>query len=93
MLPLTPAAQFAAIIDLLCRMVAARIGSGGLAGPLIVLICSRLRRMAARFAALDARLRASTLPAATLTRRRTARRRYPRNPRARSIAPTPPPSR
>lgn len=51
----TPAANVAAIIDLLCRMVAARISGGRLAGPLIVLICTRLRRMAARFAAVAAR--------------------------------------
>jgi hypothetical protein len=57
-MPLTPsaaAAQLAAIIDLLCRTVAARVGRGGLAGPLILLICARLRRMAARFAAHIAR--------------------------------------
>jgi hypothetical protein len=53
--PFAVAANVAAIIDLLCRMVAARISGGRLAGPLIVLICSRLRRMAARFAAHAAR--------------------------------------
>jgi len=53
--PSPAAAHLAAIIDLLCRMVAARIAGGRLAGPLIVLICSRLRRMAARFAAHAAR--------------------------------------
>jgi hypothetical protein len=53
--PSAVAANVAAIIDLLCRMVAARIAGGRLAGPLIVLICTRLRRMAARFAAHAAR--------------------------------------
>ncbi len=48
-------ARFAAIIDLLHRAVAARIAGGALAGPLIILICGRLRRMARRFASLAAR--------------------------------------
>ena len=40
--------------------VAARGGTGGLAGPLIVLIWTRLRRMAGRFAGLAARVAAGT---------------------------------
>lgn len=53
--PSAAAAHLAAIIDLLCQTAAARIAGGRLAGPLIVLICTRLRRMAARFAAHAAR--------------------------------------
>ena len=50
--PRLPHERFAAIIDLLCRSVAARIAGGALAGPLIVLIWGRLRRMGTRFAAI-----------------------------------------
>ncbi len=59
--PTTPDARFAAIIHLLCQVVAARGGRGGLAGPLVVLVWRRLRRYGVRFAGLAARLAAGTL--------------------------------
>jgi hypothetical protein len=68
--PPAAADRFVLIIDGLCRVVAARHGRG-LAGPLIVLIWGRLRRLAARFAVLAAHVRAGTLPA---TRRRATPR-------------------
>ncbi len=86
---LTPPAadlRFAGIIAMLCRMVAARIAGGRLAGPLIILICRRLRRLARRFSALAARHAAGRLPA------RRHPRGTPRTPRpARPAAPSPPP--
>jgi hypothetical protein len=54
--PATPADQFDRLIEGLCRAVAARAGRG-LAGPLVILVWSRLRRMALRFASLAERLR------------------------------------
>jgi hypothetical protein len=66
-LPSTPADRFAGIIDALCRAVAARVGWGGLTGPLVILIWSRLRRMAVRFA----RLAHPRSAAARATTRRT----------------------
>ncbi len=74
MTPSTPAAHLAGIIDLLCRTVAAQIKGGRLAGPLIILIWSRLRRLGTRFAALDARVQAGTLRATAAARRRAAPR-------------------
>jgi hypothetical protein len=55
--PAAPAVtdRFVLIIEALCHAVARRIGIaslGGLAGPLIILIAARLRRMAARFTRL-----------------------------------------
>jgi hypothetical protein len=79
--------RFARIIDLLCRTVAAQgrapnslanwgPSAGGLvAGPLIILIWTKLRRAAARFAALAARVHAGTLPSAT--RRACAKQTLP----------------
>ena len=74
--PPTPAGRFAGIIGLLCRNVAAQIAGGRpngprglpLAGPLIVVIWNRLRRIGERFARLAARIGAGKL------RRRSARR-------------------
>ncbi len=80
--PLTPAAapadRFALLIEVLCRAIAARVGRG-LAGPLIILIVVRLRRMAGRFASLTARRQAAPAangPAAP-RRRRAARAGLP----------------
>jgi hypothetical protein len=70
-LPATPADRFALIIDGLCRVVAAQ-HARGLAGPMIILIWTRLRRAGTRFASLLARFEAGTLPAAARPRRRTA---------------------
>ncbi len=51
--------RFAPIIEGLCRAAAARLGAPGparwTAGPLMILLWVRLRRIAARFAALAAR--------------------------------------
>ena len=85
--PATPAERFAAIIELLCRSVAAQIAGGRpngprglpLAGPLIVVIWNRLRRIGDRFARLAARIGAGQL------RRRPA----PRPNLAPSAAPAP----
>ena len=75
-LPTTPADRFALIIEGLCRVVAAQ-HARGLAGPMIILIWTRLRRAGTRFASLLARFEAGTLrPAAR-----------PRCPGARSSAP------
>jgi hypothetical protein len=70
--PLTPADRFAAILDALCRAVAARGGRGWMATPLVLLIWGRLRRMATRFAGLAARPRPAAPPAA-VTRKRPSR--------------------
>ncbi len=86
MSPLTPPApdvRFAAIIGLLCRTVGARGGGGRLAGPLVILIWTRLRRMGARFAALAARLAAGRRPVA----RRRARAPRPAPPASPSRLP------
>ena len=65
--PPTPATRFAGVIDLLGRATAARsdprLGGGRLAGPLIILIYTRLHRFCTRFLALAARFAAGTLPA------------------------------
>jgi hypothetical protein len=69
--PRTAADRFVVIINSLCQATAARVARSpyrphGLAGSLIILIVTRLRRMAARFAALAAlaaHVQAGTLPA------------------------------
>ncbi len=71
-LPTTPTDRFAGILDGLCRAVAARGGGPDrLAGPLVILIWTRLRRLAVRFAALAARIAAGR-------QRRILSRRPPR---------------
>ncbi len=62
-LPAAPADRFACLIDGLCRAIAAPGAGRGLAGPLMILLWSRLRRLSVRFAVLAARFRAGTLPA------------------------------
>ena len=81
--PPAPAERFARLIDGLCRAVAARSFRGGLAGPLIILIWSRLRRLGVRFARLAARIEAGALPVARRrpTASRPARPAPPRLPR------------
>jgi len=82
--PLAPTGlsdRFALVIDGLCRATAARIAVNRAMGPLIILIWQRLRRIAARFASLNARVRAGTLRA---PRHRTA---APRKPRSRNRLP------
>ena len=71
--PPTPAERFACLIAALCEAVAARIdrpARPGLAGPLILLIWTRLKRMAGRITRLAARVAAGPLPP---PRRRPAR--------------------
>ena len=90
--PPTPAGRFAGIIGLLCRNVAAQIAGGRpngprglpLAGPLIVVIWNRLRRIGERFARLAARIGAGKL------RRRTTRRPGMAPSASRPQRPTPP---
>ena len=66
--PRTAADRFAFIIESLCQAAAARVARPpyrpqGLAGPFILLLAARLRRMAVRFATLAAHVQAGTLPA------------------------------
>ena len=79
--PPAPADRLASVIDLLCRVVAAQIAGRRLAGPLIILICSRLRRIGTRCAAIATRLRTGRL------RRRAAPRPRPAPPAARPQRP------
>ena len=83
--PRTPAERFASIMKGLGEAVAARGGRGGLAGPLVILIWSRLSRMAVRFARLAARIRAGTAAPRRRATPRPAgdrpRKPYPRLPR------------
>ncbi len=79
--PLDPADRLALIIDGLCRSVAARIAGRRLAGPLIILIWTRLRRIGRDFAGLAARIRAGRTVRRSATGRRPARPRGPRGPR------------
>ncbi len=64
MFPAPPALsdRFARVIDGLRRAVAARGAGDWLAVPLMLLLWSRLRRTAERFARLAAKVRAGTLP-------------------------------
>ena len=62
--PHPPAARFARLIAALCDAVAARVigpARPGLAGPLVILIWSRLQRIAGRIARLAARAEAGRL--------------------------------
>ena len=85
--PPAPAARFARLIAALCEAVGARVagpGRPGLAGPLVILIWTRLKRMAERVARLAARAEAGTLPpprSRPATPRRTAAPPYQRLPR------------
>ena len=72
--PPIPAQSLESIIDLLYRVVATQIAGRRLAGPLIILICARLRRIAGRHAGIAARLQAGKL------RRRAEKRRRPAMP-------------
>ena len=83
--PLSATDAFALIMERLYQAVAARSYRGQMAGPLILLICTRLRRLAARFAALAARVRAGTLRSRAPARRAASR---PASPPA-----SPPPPR
>jgi len=82
-----PAARVARLIAALCEAVAGRIAGParpGLAGPLIILIWTRLRRMAGRITRLAARAEAGPLPpprSRPAAPRRTAAPPYQRLPR------------
>lgn len=81
--PRTPAATLVAIIDLLCRAIAARGRGGVLGGLSVILIWTRLRRLGARFARLAARIDAGRdiprpRPAAPRPNRRRPPQRLPR---------------
>ena len=56
------ARTFSLIMDGLCRTTAARISLDRFAGPMLLLIFARLRRLAARFASLVAQIQAGPLP-------------------------------
>ena len=85
--PPAPEARFAGLIAALCEAVGARVAGParpGLAGPLIILIWTRLRRMADRITRLAARAGAGTLPpprSRPATPRRKASPPYQRLPR------------
>ena len=90
--PLAPAERFSRILDLLCRAIAARSARrwgvpGPLAAPLALLIWARLRRLAARFTRLAARLEAARLEPAPPPAARRPRSRRPDTP----PQPRPPP--
>ena len=68
--PLSPTDRFTAITEGLCQVVAALSYRGQLEGWLILLICTRLRRLGARFARIVERVRAGILPAAAPVRPR-----------------------
>ena len=77
--PPSAAESFALITEGLCRVVAAS-HARGVAGPVIILIWRRLRRIAARFASLTARVRSGALPSPVRRRRAMPRPRSPRPP-------------
>ncbi len=78
-----PADRFARVIDLLCRAIAAHSAGAPRVRPLLLLVWSRLRRMAVRFARLAARVQAGAPPA---TRPRPARSGPPPKPLPRGFA-------
>ena len=71
--PLSATDAFALIMERLCQTVAAQSYRERMAAPLILLIWTRLRRLAARFAALAARVRAGTLRSRAPARRAASR--------------------
>ncbi len=84
--PAAPAERFALVIDGLCRAVAEAGGRRLLAGPLVILIWQRLRRLADRITALAARITAGRHRRVHSRRRprpasrRPAQRRLPHGP-------------
>jgi hypothetical protein len=72
--PLDATHRFALIMEGRCQLVTARGGRGLIAGPLVCLIWTRLRRMAARFSALAAQVRSGALPSPSSLRTRAASR-------------------
>ena len=74
------AERFACLVEGMCRAIAARSAGIGLAVPLMLLLWSRLRRTALRFARLAAKVHAGTLPPPR-QRRRSPRPAQPAPPR------------
>jgi len=81
--PLSAADRFACIVASLCRAIAARGAAPALAGPLAALLWGRLHRLAARFAAIVARVAVGAGPVVARARRRPAPRPAPVSPRPR----------
>ena len=75
-----PGERLAGILDMLCRAIADRGGRKLLAGPLVILIWTRLRRLSTRVLRLAARIEAGT-----------NKPPRPRRPRAAPRAKRPPP--
>jgi len=78
--PLSLIARFAMILDGLCRAVAARSAGGALAGPLIVLIWGRIRRIERHVLRLLTRFQAGRLSVRKAPVVAAARRSRPRGP-------------
>ena len=70
-----PAERFATIMESVFRALAAQGRRGTLVGPLLFLVCNRLRTAAARVLALTAQLQAGTLRLRPSRARRAAARR------------------
>jgi hypothetical protein len=82
--PRPAADRFALIMDGLCRAIAARGGRRLIPGPIVIVLWTRLRRMAARLVSLAARLRSNTLrpPKPACPRVPLASAPSPRRPRS-----------
>ena len=78
--PRAPQQRLAGILAMLCRAVADRGGRKLLAGPLVILIWTRLHRLSGRITRLAARIEAGATP----------RKPSPRPPRPRRPRPSPP---
>ena len=78
--PRAPAERLAGIIDMLCRAVADHGGRKVLAGPLVILIWTRLRRLSTRVVSLAARIEAGTNTPARPRRQRAPRPHRPPPP-------------
>ena len=76
----TPAERLAGILDMLCRAIADRGGRKLLAGPLVILIWTRLRRISTRVLNLAARIEAGTNTPPKSRRRRAPRPQRPPPP-------------
>jgi hypothetical protein len=79
-IPLSPADRLAQIADLLCQVIAASIRGGVMPGSLIVLLWHRVRRAAARFAAIAARIEAGAPPSPSCLPSAAAERATPERP-------------
>ena len=75
-----PAERLGGILDMLCRAIADRGGRKLLAGPLVILIWTRLRRISTRVLNLAARIEAGTNTPPKSRRRRAPRPQRPPPP-------------